>query len=94
MEFNPQVSFSTRMAAPDPMAMRKQKEAAQDFESLFIQMSLKDMRPKTNDGYFSAGMAEDVFYQFMDEAIAKEVAKSEDNFGIAQAMESELLSNP
>ncbi|MEY3370113.1 MAG: hypothetical protein RLZZ361_783 [Cyanobacteriota bacterium] len=65
----------------------KELESAQEFESLFIQSMLKEIRPKTDeDGLFSSGLGEDVFYQMMDEAIAKEIAKSPNGFGIADAV--------
>ena len=63
-----------------------QREAAQDFEAMFIQSSLKDMRPKQEGGLFNDGLAVDIFYQFMDEAVAKEIAHSENNFGLADQL--------
>jgi Rod binding domain-containing protein len=65
---------------------QKQLEAAQDFEAVFIQSSLKAMRPKLEGGLFNDGLAVDVFYQFMDEAIAKDISRSKNNFGIADAL--------
>lgn len=66
---------------------QKELESAQEFESMFIQSMLKEIRPKTDeDGLFSSGLGEDVFYQMMDEAIAKEIAKSPNGFGIADAV--------
>lgn len=61
----------------------KKLEAAQDFEAVFIQQALKQMRPKMEGGLFNAGQETEVFYQFMDEAISKEIAKSPNNFGLA-----------
>lgn len=66
--------------------LAKQKEAAQDFEAMFIQSSLKEMRPKAEGGLFNDGLAVDVFYQFMDEAIAKDIAHSDNNFGLADQL--------
>lgn len=63
-----------------------QKEAAQDFEALFIQSSLKEMRPKQDGGLFNDGLAVDIFYQFMDEAVAKDIAHSQNNFGLADQL--------
>ncbi len=68
----------------------KEQKAAEDFEAMFVQMSLKQMRPKTEEGMFNSGLAEDVFYQFLDEAVAKEIAKSPNNFGIADSVAKEL----
>ena len=65
---------------------QKQLEAAQDFEAVFIQSSLKAMRPKMEGGLFNDGLAVDVFYQFMDDAIAKDISRSKNNFGIADAL--------
>lgn len=72
---------------------KKLKQSAEEFESMFIQFSLKQMRPsKTEKGLFSGGMAEDIFRQFMDEAIAKDIAKSPNNFGIGEAVVREIGS--
>ena len=89
MEFNPlQQSYSIAPSADafSQRAKSKQKEAAQDFEAMFIQSSLKEMRPKKEGGLFNDGLAVDIFYQFMDEAIAKEIAHSENNFGLADQL--------
>ena len=64
----------------------KEKEAAQDFEAVFIQQSLKQMRPKQEGGLFNDGQHTEVFYQFMDEAIAKDISRSENNMGIADQL--------
>lgn len=71
----------------------QQKEAAQDFEAMFIQSSLKEMRPKTEGGLFNDGLAIDMFYQFMDEAVAKEIAHSENNFGLADQLIKQNFGN-
>ncbi len=76
---------SISLLSPEKQAAKEQK-AAQEFEAMFIQMSLKQMRPKPEEGMFNSGLAEDVFYQFMDEAIAKEVSQSQNNFGLAATM--------
>ncbi len=62
---------------------KRLNEAARDFEAVYIQTALKSMRPSESTGLLNGGMAEEMFMQFMDEAIAKEIAKSENNFGIA-----------
>lgn len=67
----------------------KQKEAAQDFEAVFIQMALKSMRPELEGGIFQHGLADDVFSQFMEEAISKEIAKSPNNFGLADSVQKQ-----
>ncbi len=64
--------------------------AAHDFEAMFIQVSLKEMRPKLEGGLFNDGLAEEVFYQFLDEAISKEIANSPNNFGIADSVLKEI----
>lgn len=90
MQFNPdlliQASLRGEAEAIQKAQYKHNKETAQDFEAMFVQMSLKEMRPKLEGGIFNHGLAEDVFYQFLDEAIAKEIAKSENNFGIADQM--------
>jgi Rod binding domain-containing protein len=56
--------------------------AAREFEAVFIQTSLKAMRPKLEEGLFGGGQELEIFYQFFDEEIAKEISKSPNNFGI------------
>ena len=63
-----------------------QTEAARDFEAMFIQSTLKEMRPNLEGGLFNDGLAVDMFYQFMDEAIAKNIANSDKNFGLADQL--------
>lgn len=57
-------------------------KAAQEFEAVFIQTSLKAMRPKFEDGLFGGAQEMEIFHQFFDEEIAKEISKSPNNFGI------------
>jgi Rod binding domain-containing protein len=89
MELNP-IQTQTFTLNDDKGFMKKsanaQKEAAQDFEAMFIQSSLKDMRPKQDGGLFNDGLAVDIFYQFMDEAVAKEISHSQNNFGLADQL--------
>ena len=77
---------SFKPKSSDEKAKATQKEAAQDFEAMFIQQSLKQMRPKPEGGLFNDGLAVDVFYQFMDEAIAKDISRSPNNFGLADQL--------
>jgi Rod binding domain-containing protein len=80
---------SNSLLSPEKQKIKEEK-AAEDFEAMFVQMSLKQMRPKMEDGLFNSGLAEDVFYQFLDEAVAKEIARSPNNFGIADSVAKEL----
>lgn len=65
----------------------KELESAQEFESMFIQSMLKEIRPvRDEESLFGGGLGEDMFYQMMDEAIAKEISKSSNNFGIAESV--------
>lgn len=92
MEFNPQIDLQNfSLADHNSQAAKKKVAATEDFEAVFIQLALKEMRPKIKDGLFNAGTAEEIFYQFMDEAIAKDIAGSENNFGIADAMQQQLF---
>lgn len=93
LKFNNLNNLSSLNIAQKALASQaKEKAAARDFESFFIQMSLKEMRPKGGEkSMFNAGQAEQVFYQFMDEAIAKEMAASGDNFGIADAISGQIF---
>lgn len=83
---NPYLSPEAFQKQQENLSKEKEIEAAKDFEAVFVQMTLKEMRPKLEGGMFNAGLAEDVFYQMMDEAIAKSIAHSENNFGIADQL--------
>jgi Rod binding domain-containing protein len=100
MELNPNQGLNTsalnlaldKMSGFQGLSQKKEVEAAQEFESVFIQLALKDMRPKPDeDSMFNAGQSEEMFYQFLDEAIAKDIAKSPNNFGIADSLMRELF---
>lgn len=89
MELNPLTNSNYEAYAPDDLKQvleakgaEEEKKAAQEFEAVFIQTSLKYMRPKMEDGLFGDSQKTEVFYQFMDEAIAKEISRSPNNFGI------------
>ncbi|MCH2227058.1 MAG: rod-binding protein [Candidatus Caenarcaniphilales bacterium] len=72
--------------------LRRQDAAAEDFEAMFLQMMLKEMHPKSTDGLLNAGQAEQMFYQFMDEAIAKDMVRTnQSGLGLAQAMKNQYL---
>ena len=81
-----QTNFDNNSLLSPEQQRTRAKETAEDFEAMFVQLSLKEMRPKMEGGLFNDGLAQDVFYQFMDEAIAKEISHSTNNFGIADAM--------
>ena len=90
MDLQPLTNLNNEALAPEHLKKMLEKRgeaaelrAAQDFEAVFIQTSLKEMRPKpSKDGLFGDGQKTEVFYQFMDEAIAKEISRSPNNFGI------------
>ncbi len=72
--------------------LRRNDDAANDFEAMFLQMMLKEMHPKNSEGLLNAGQAEEMFYQFMDEAIAKDMVKTnQSGLGLAQAMQDQYL---
>lgn len=55
--------------------MRKLQKAAEDFESLFVQQLLKQMRKSIPDsGLFGEGMAGDIYQSMFDESISKAIA--------------------
>ncbi len=90
MEFNPAIN-SSELNSMSYQAGVREAQAAEDFEALFVQMFLKEMRPKIEDGLFHSGDSEEMFYQFFDEAVAKEVAKSDSGFGLKQQLGKELF---
>lgn len=92
MDLQPLTNLNHEDLAPDHLKEMLNKRgaeaelrAAQDFEAVFIQTSLKHMRPPPDSkGLFGDGQKTEVFYQFMDEAIAKEISRSPNNFGIQE----------
>ena len=91
MKINPALMNIGMNLNAEQQIMKKQA-AADDFEAMFLQMMLKEMHPKTGEGLFNAGQAEQMFYQFMDEAIAKDMVKTnQSGLGLAQAMQEQYL---
>lgn len=69
--------------------------AAQDFESFFLYMLLKEMRKTVNESpMFHGGRAEEIFRDMLDEEMSKTMAKTPgQGIGIAQLL-YEQLSRP
>lgn len=59
------------------------EEAARDFEELFVGIVMKTMRKTIPKGSTEASFQRDIFEGMLDEAYAKEIAKS-DGFGLAK----------
>jgi flagellar protein FlgJ len=74
---------------------KKLMSAAQDFESFFLYMLLKEMRKTVNESeLFHGGRAEEIFRDMLDEEMSKEMAKTPgQGLGIAQIL-YEQLSRP
>ncbi|OGL67327.1 MAG: hypothetical protein A3J27_15200 [Candidatus Tectomicrobia bacterium RIFCSPLOWO2_12_FULL_69_37] len=52
------------------------RQASQDFEAIFVNLLLKEMRKSLpKDGLFKQSMAREWFEGMLDEAVAKEVSK-------------------
>jgi flagellar protein FlgJ len=69
--------------------------AAQDFESFFLYMLLKEMRKTVNESpLFHGGRAEEIFRDMLDEEMSKQMSKTPgQGIGIAQLL-YEQLSRP
>lgn len=68
----------------------KLKAACQQFEALFVQMMMKNMRSTIQDGGFiEKSYAREMFEGMFDEEIAKEVSKGQ-GIGISQMMYDQL----
>jgi flagellar protein FlgJ len=69
--------------------------AAQDFESFFLYMLLKEMRKTVNESpMFHGGRAEEIFRDMLDEEMSKQISKTPgQGIGIAQLL-YEQLSRP
>jgi len=68
----------------------KLKAACQQFEALFVQMMMKNMRSTIQDGGFiEKSYAREMFEGMFDEEIAKEVSKGQ-GIGVSQMMYEQL----
>jgi len=66
------------------------KEACMEFEAMFIHAMLKAMRKTIiKSGLFTAGIAENIFQDMLDEKYAEKVAKA-GSFGIGDRLFKEL----
>jgi len=66
------------------------RKAAEDFEAVFLAMTLKQMRSTIQkDEMFNGGMGEDVFTEMLDEELAKTTA-STGHTGLAQLLFQQL----
>ncbi len=65
------------------------KEVAQQFESLFVNMMLQAMRKATNKSELLNSQASQTYEQLFDEEIATKLSKT-GSFGIAEAIERQI----
>ena len=66
------------------------RKAAEDFEAVFLALTLKQMRSTIQkDEMFSGGMGEDVFTEMLDEELAKTTA-STGHTGLSQMLFQQL----
>lgn len=69
----------------------KLKEAAQQFEAIFIQQMYKEMRKTIpNDGLIPRGNADDIYIQLQDMEAAK-VTAQQGGIGLADLMMQQLV---
>jgi peptidoglycan hydrolase FlgJ len=80
---------------PQTDEQKKLMSAAQDFESYFIYMLMKEMRKTVNESpMFHGGNSEKIFTDMLDEELGKDMAKAPgDGMGIAKLL-YEQLSRP
>ncbi|MFW5782109.1 MAG: rod-binding protein [Candidatus Muiribacteriaceae bacterium] len=69
------------------------KKTCQEFESLFVNQLMKEMR-KTVDksGFIDGGHGEEIFQSMLDEEYAKEISKSQ-TLGLSDMLYSQLSIN-
>jgi Rod binding domain-containing protein len=59
---------------------------------MFMQSMLKEMHPKSEGGLFDTKKQEEMFYQFSDEAIARDMIKSKQvNLGLGSALKKQYF---
>jgi flagellar protein FlgJ len=68
------------------------EKACRDFESLFVNYMLKQMRETVpQNGLFGGGQAERMYTSMMDEEVAKEISKQR-GLGLAPMMYRQMIS--
>lgn len=68
-------------------------EVAQQFESLFIQMMLKQMRATTPGNDLFGSQVEDQYRDVFDQQLAMNMASSGQGLGLAEAVERQMLQH-
>jgi flagellar protein FlgJ len=67
------------------------KSACRDFESLFVNYLLKQMRRTVpQDGLFGAGQAEQMYTSMMDSEVAKEISRQR-GLGLAPVLYHQMM---
>lgn len=77
-------------ASMDAKDQKKLLASCQQFEAIFIQMMLKNMRsPANEEGFIQKSFAREIFEGMHDEKIAKEMAKGQ-GIGLAEQLYKQL----
>ena len=70
---------------------KKLHQACQDMEALFVYKMLQQMRATIPDGgYLTAGSAEKIYRDMLDEEYSKVIAGSRSSFGLAEMLYQQL----
>jgi len=73
------------------MSAEQARQAAEDFEAVFISQMMAPMfEGLADDGYFGGGPSEDIYRSMMVEHYGKSIARA-GGFGLADAVEREIL---
>ncbi len=73
---------------------KKLREACQNMEALFVYKMLQQMRSTIPEGgYLTAGSAEKIYRDMLDEEYSKLIAGSNGNFGLAKMLYEQLKNN-
>jgi len=75
-----------------PQELQSIKDAAESFESYFLQMMFREMRKTISDedGLIPKSRAEKIFTEMLDEQISKEVASGPNGIGLADTIVRQL----
>lgn len=80
----------TKKAANNITDQDRLKKVCQDFESVFVQMMLKEMRNTlSGDSLVGDSQAKDIMQSMHDEELAKEISKGK-GIGLAQELYKQL----
>lgn len=82
---------SEAAATPEEQAQQRAelRQAAQDFEALFLNLLVREMRPKSEGGLFGDGLGSEIYEDLFDTELSKVMSKT-GQLGLAEMIEKQV----